>query len=227
MSYSLRNFKTYFEIKHVKILSDSQVWVQIINKMWTIKSSVCNDIVMILSRIFGFFVSKINLDNCNKRSRYSKCDCRLWIIKSYKDTEWMLNLAIFQKAINQLKSESNLNCFASRLNTQLPKYISYKQNPHVYLIDEFSVHWALYSCYLFPHFSLIGRTVSKDSHRSNRSYSCSSKVANTALVQQSSLNGIPGNICGDPIQRKSTSTTKTRGTAPLVAEANTSEREFS
>ena len=43
--YSLRIFKTYFQSKHVKIFSDSQVGVQIINKMGTTKSSICNDIV--------------------------------------------------------------------------------------------------------------------------------------------------------------------------------------
>ena len=66
---------------------------------------------------------------------------------------------------------------------------------------------------------------SKDSHGSNRGYSCSSKVANSALVQHFSGNVIPGTVCGDPAQTKPTSTTKTRGTAPLVVETNTSDRE--
>ena len=38
-------FKTYFQSKHVKIFSDSQIGVQIINKMGTTKSSICKDIV--------------------------------------------------------------------------------------------------------------------------------------------------------------------------------------
>ena len=66
---------------------------------------------------------------------------------------------------------------------------------------------------------------SKDSYGSNRGYSCSSKVANSALVQHFLGNVIPGTVCGDPTQSKSTSTTKTRGTAPLVVETNTSDRE--
>ena len=37
--YSLRSFKTYFQINHVKIFSDSQVGVQIKNKMGITKSS--------------------------------------------------------------------------------------------------------------------------------------------------------------------------------------------
>ena len=56
-------------------------------------------------------------------------------------------------------------------------------------------------------------------------YSCSSKVANSALVQHFPGNVDPGTICGGPTQRKSTSTTKNRGAALLVVETNTSERE--
>lgn len=38
-------------------------------------------------------------------------------------------------------------------------------------------------------------------------------------------NVFPGTICGNHTQKKSTSTIKIRGTAPLVDEANTSDRE--
>ena len=62
-------------------------------------------------------------------------------------------------------------------------------------------------------------------HESNRGCSCSSKVANSDLVQQLPGNVIPGTICGDPMQRKSTSTTKTRRTTPLAVETNTFDKE--
>ena len=81
--------------------------------------------------------------------------------KGYKDAEWMLNPEIFQKAVKHLKFKPDIDCFASRLNTQLPKYISYKPDPYAYLIDAFSVHWGFYKCYLFPPFILIGRTLQK------------------------------------------------------------------
>ena len=51
--YSLRSFKTDFQNKYVKIFSDSQVGVEIINKMWTTKSSTCDDIV---NNIWLFYV---------------------------------------------------------------------------------------------------------------------------------------------------------------------------
>ena len=136
----------------------------------------------------------------------------------------MVNPEIFQKTIKQLKSKPDLNYFVSRLNTQLLKYISYRQDTYAYLIDAFSVYWGLYKCYVFPPFSLLGNP-SKNSQGSNTGCSCSSKVANSALVQQFSGIVISGTICHDLTQRKSTSTTKTRVTAPLVTETNTSDRE--
>ena len=45
------------------------------------------------------------------------------------------------------------------------------------------------------------------------------------MVQHFSGNVIPGTVGGDLTQRKSTSTTKVRGTALLVVETNTSDRE--
>ena len=50
-------------------------------------------------------------------------------------------------------------------------------------------------------------------------------MANSVLVQHFSGNVIPGTVCGDLTQSKSTSTTKTRGTAPLAVETNTSDKE--
>ena len=73
----------------------------------------------------------------------------------------MLNPEIFQKTIKHLKFKPDPDCFASRLNTEPPKYISYKPDPYAYLIDAFSVHWGFYKWYFFPPFSLIGRTLQK------------------------------------------------------------------
>ena len=52
----------------------------------------------------------------------------------------MLNREIFQKAIKNLTFKTDLDFFASRLKTQLPKYISYKTDPYEYLIGAFSAH---------------------------------------------------------------------------------------
>ena len=155
MFYSLKIFKIYFQNKHVKIFSDSQVGVQIINK---IKSSICNNIVKnicffcVKNKIWITATHIPSAENVigDYKSR-----------KSYKNAEWMLNSDIFQKAMKHLKFKPDLDCFASRLNTQLPKYISYKPDLYAYLVDSFSVHWGFYKCYLFLPFRLTGQTLQK------------------------------------------------------------------
>ena len=156
--YSVRSFRTYFQNKHVKIFSDSQVEVQIINKMVTTKSSICNDVA---KNIWLFCVkNKIWITAAHipgAKNVIADYESR----KGYKDAEWVLNPEIFQKAVKHLKFKPDLDCFASRLNTQLPKYISYRPDPYAYLIDDFSVNWGFYKCYLFSFFSLIDRSLQK------------------------------------------------------------------
>ena len=60
-----------------------------------------------------------------------------------------------------MKLKPDLDYFASRLNTQVTRYVSYKLDPFVYLIYAFSVYWGVYKCYLFSPFNPIGRTLQK------------------------------------------------------------------
>ena len=55
--------------------------------------------------------------------------------KIYKDAEWMLN-----SEIKYIEFEPDLHYFSWRLNTQIPKYISWKPDSYTYLTDAFSVH---------------------------------------------------------------------------------------
>ena len=129
--YSLRSLKTYFQNKHVKIFSDSQVGVQIINKMGTTKSSICNEIIK--NTCLFCVKNKIQITAAHipgAENVITDYESR----KSYNDAERMLNPEIFQKAIKHLQFKLDLDCFASRLNTQLLKYILYKPDPYPYLI---------------------------------------------------------------------------------------------
>lgn len=67
--------------------------------------------------------------------------------------------SICKKVSKTLKFQTDLECFASRLNTQVPRYVSYKSYPFPYLVDAFSVHQGIYKCYLFHPFSLTRDTL--------------------------------------------------------------------
>ena len=52
----------------------------------------------------------------------------------------MLNTSIFEKVCKFLEFRTDLECFASRPNTQVPRSVFYKPDPNADLIDAFSVH---------------------------------------------------------------------------------------
>ena len=61
--------------------------------------------------------------------------------KIYSQGEWMLARTIFSKAL-RFNITPKIDLFASRLNNQLPTYVSYKPDPNTYAVDEFSLDWS-------------------------------------------------------------------------------------
>ena len=61
--------------------------------------------------------------------------------KIYSQGEWMLARTIFSKAL-RFNITPKIDLSASRLNNQLPTYVSYKPDPNTYAVDEFSLDWS-------------------------------------------------------------------------------------
>jgi hypothetical protein len=76
------------------------------------------------------------------------------------NAEWKLDSSVFSKLID-IWGKTSIDVFASRLNTQLPRFASWKPDPESECIDAFSFQWKTEFCYLFPPFSLISRCVQK------------------------------------------------------------------
>ena len=51
----------------------------------------------------------------------------------------------------------SINLFASRTNTQLPIYCSWRPDPEALAVNAFSIRWASHRVYMFPPFALIPR----------------------------------------------------------------------
>ena len=61
----------------------------------------------------------------------------------------------------QILSPCQVDLFASRISTQLPKYMSWKPDPGAIATDVLSQPWKDIKGYAFPPFALIGRCLSK------------------------------------------------------------------
>lgn len=74
--------------------------------------------------------------------------------------EWKLHTRVFSKVLESL-GECKVDLFATRLNTQLEKYISWKPDPSAIASDALKVPWKHLGGYAFPPFCLVGRCLSK------------------------------------------------------------------
>lgn len=76
------------------------------------------------------------------------------------DTEWMLHPTIFQNLVDKFTCPT-IDLFASRINKQLPSYVSYHPDSQAVAIDAFSLVWDYDLCYIFAPFSQTGRILKK------------------------------------------------------------------
>ena len=76
------------------------------------------------------------------------------------ETEWKLAPEVF-KCIDNIVGPLTVDLFASRLNNQCSKYISWHPDPKAIAIDAFHHPWKGTNLYAFPPFSVIGAVLQK------------------------------------------------------------------
>ncbi|KAK3092616.1 hypothetical protein FSP39_005025 [Pinctada imbricata] len=142
---------------HIQILSDNTTTVCYINAMGGSHSRTCNDIartVWLWCLERNIWVSAAHIPG-SENVIADKCS------RVFNDqTEWMLDIKIFDK-ISKLWGPFQIDMFASRLNKQMPKYVSWKPDPEAQYVDAFSFCWKQIYFYAFPPFSVISRVVQK------------------------------------------------------------------
>ena len=77
------------------------------------------------------------------------------------DAEWKLNSTLLSEAFQSLNIFPDTDLFASRLNSQLEKYVSYRPDPVAVVVDAFSLSWRDITFYTFPPFSVVSRVLQK------------------------------------------------------------------
>ena len=141
---------------HVKLMSDNTTTVFGLNNMGCNKPEECNQIIYDIwswaekCNIWitsAYFPRKESLE-ADRESR-----------KKQKDLEWMLDKTIFQKILHHFSFEPSVDLFASKLNNQLPHYVSYYLDPGALHINAFTIPWENF--YAFPPFAILGRVLQK------------------------------------------------------------------
>ena len=76
-----------------------------------------------------------------------------------ENTEWRLATFVLHKIVNLFKVTPEIDVFASALNPQVPKHISWNPDQEAFAIDTFSISWANIKFYAFAPFCLIGANI--------------------------------------------------------------------
>ena len=84
-----------------------------------------------------------------------------WESRHVKDSsDWMLRRDLFTQLVDRLGPFS-IDLFASRTNTQVETYCSWRPDPAALAVDALSIPWSDHQAYMFPPFALITRCLEK------------------------------------------------------------------
>lgn len=154
--YGPRAFCKDDEGIHVGLKMDNTCAIAYINNMGVIRSKVCNELA---TNIWLWCIQRgiwLSASYVHTSQNVADTESR----KFNENIEWKLNSNVFRIVTEQL-GVPNFDLFASRLNTQLPTYASWKPDPGCKVVDAFSFLWTEIFYYAFPPFSLLGRMVQK------------------------------------------------------------------
>lgn len=72
-------------------------------------------------------------------------------------TGWKLNESYFHSILNHLRSNSSVDLFALRINTQLLGFSSYRPDSNAEVINAFTINWHTNDFYCFLHFGVLAK----------------------------------------------------------------------
>ena len=73
----------------------------------------------------------------------------------------MINRICLEETLKRLNFTPEIYLFASCINKQFGKYVSYRPDPSAFAIDAFMLHWSNLNFYAFPPFRVIPLVLSK------------------------------------------------------------------
>ena len=138
---------------HVKIRSDNSTTVACINKAGSTKPDLHTLTVQLLSWTHsrGIHLSAAHIPGVENidADRESR--------RVNHDAEWQLLPSLFRRLCIHFDFVPSIDLFATRINAQMSRYVSWKPDPTATDIDAFSLEWTNMTPYIFPPFSVIGR----------------------------------------------------------------------
>ena len=155
--FGLKAFAGVLYGQHVLAQMDNVTAVAYVREMGGCRSVRCNDLAI---QIWEFARSIKVWLSCTyipgKQNTEADFQSRVFT----DDKEWQLNPELFQK-IENCFGGFDLDLFASRLNAQVRRYVSWRADPGAEFVDAFTIDWSSTFNYAFPPFSLLTKALQK------------------------------------------------------------------
>ncbi|XP_044179688.1 uncharacterized protein LOC122961167 [Acropora millepora] len=157
--FTLKCFVHKLSNNHVRINIDNTTAVSSINHMGTSHSPLCNQAAAELwawcieNHIWVSAAHIAGKDNIEADAESRK--------QTDMSKEWMLDSTLLEQTLKTLNVTPDTDLFATRLNSQCEKFVSYKLEPGALAIDAFTLNWQNINLYAFPPFSVVSAVLQK------------------------------------------------------------------
>lgn len=154
--YALQSLYVHHCNVHIEIQSDNISAIKYINDMGGMTSTSMD---LLAKDIWQWCIErKINLSAIHVPGVLNTAD---FYSRNFSDaTEWMLKADIFCRITSQF-FVPKIDLFASRINKQIDRFVSWFPEPGSTYTNAFSICWKTEVPYIFPPFNLMGKVINK------------------------------------------------------------------
>ena len=143
--------------RHIRIMSDNTSAIAYINKQGGTHCMVMNDLAV---AVWEYCIAmQVHISAAHIPGVHNIL-AHIASREFYDAAEWMLPTQKFQELVH-IFGQPEIDLFASRLNNQLPIYVSWKPDPGSTYIDAMLISWSNKFVYIFPPFSMMWPVLSK------------------------------------------------------------------
>ena len=154
----LQTFCKSLRNTHIRLLIDNTIAIAVLNHMGTSHSKPCNRLgkeIWEWCIIRNIWISAAHIPGVHNIT--ADLESR----KTNSSTEWMIVSNVLHETISKVNFHPDIDLFASRLNNQFPRYVSFRPDPGAVAIDALTLNLSQFQFYAFPPFSVISTFLQK------------------------------------------------------------------
>ena len=154
--FALQAFLPQLKQQHIQFGIDNKTAVAYINKLGGTRSHRLTSLAL---EMWNFAADrKLTLSAVYVPRERNTADKKSRVFQD--SLEWMLHPAVLQ-ALQKEAGCFDIDLFATRVNHQVPAFVSWRPEPGAVATDAFNVKWDFHLAYLFPPFCMIKRCLKK------------------------------------------------------------------